>query len=61
MPDAIVAVACEKELELGLRGVEEMVQEGKVVMPAITVIPLSKEGCVDTEVDVQQALEALSW
>jgi hypothetical protein len=61
MPDAIVAVACEKELELGLRGVEEMVQDGKVEMPSITVIPLSKEGCVDTEVDVQQALEALSW
>lgn len=60
MPQAIVAVACQKELELGIRGIEEMVQKGKVHMPAITVIPLCKEGCVDTEVDMQQALEALS-
>ena len=60
-PHGIVAVACGKELDLGVRGVEELVRRGKVEMPAIAVIPLSTEGCFDTEVDLDQALEVLSW
>jgi hypothetical protein len=59
-PQAIVAVACQKELELGVSGVEELVRTGKVSMPVIKVVPLSKEGCVDTEVDAGQVMEVLT-
>ncbi|RLC70267.1 MAG: hypothetical protein DRI26_07490 [Chloroflexi bacterium] len=58
-PKGIVAVACEKELELGIHGVESLVQKGEIQMPVIGVIPLSKDGCVDTEVDVEQALKTI--
>lgn len=58
-PQGIVAVACPKELELGVRGVEDLAQKHKIDMPAIVVIPLSKDGCVDTEVDVGEVVEVL--
>jgi len=58
-PQGIVAVACEKELELGIQGVEELVRKGEVRIPAIEVIPLNRDGCVDTEVDVELALHAI--
>lgn len=59
-PQAIVAVACQKELELGVKGVKELTRSGKVSMPVITVVPLSKEGCVDTEVDVAEVIEIIT-
>ncbi len=59
-PQAIVAVACQKELELGVNGVEELSRDGKLSMPIISVVPLSKEGCVDTEVDVAEVMEVLT-
>lgn len=52
-PKAIVAVACQKELEEGIHGVQEL--SGKTV-PLIVVIPLSRDGCIDTEVDEEHAL-----
>lgn len=58
-PKGIVAVACDKELELGIHGVETLVQRGEIQEPVIGVIPLSKDGCVDTEVDVERALETI--
>lgn len=58
-PKGIVAVACEVELELGVRGVASLVQEEAVQVPSLTVIPLSENGCVDTAVDVRQALNAI--
>ena len=58
-PQGIVALACEKELELGVQGVEELIRKGEVQIPAIEVIPLSKDGCVDTEVDVELALHTI--
>ncbi len=58
-PRAIVAVACEKELEEGIHGVRE--SAGKMgMLPLIAVIPLTRDGCIDTEVDIEQALGLIS-
>jgi phosphohistidine swiveling domain-containing protein len=58
-PRGIVAVACHKELEMGLEAVTKMGQQPDWEMPATVVIPLSKDGCVDTEVDVARVLEVI--
>lgn len=57
-PRAIVAMACEKELMEGVHGVEAMT--GEEDRPSIVVVPLSKDGCVDTEIDEGQARKAIS-
>lgn len=59
-PGGIVAVACAAELELGVRGVETLVQSGTVQIPTLVVIPLSEDGCVDTTVDLSRALKAIN-
>ena len=46
----ILAVACDEELKMGVEAVEEMHVE-KEKMPTIVVVPLLRDGCVDTEVD----------
>jgi hypothetical protein len=56
---AVVAVACEKELEMGIHGVQSAADNEETEMPVIVVIPLSKDGCVDTEVDMDQALKTV--
>ena len=49
-PAGVVAVACDKELEEGLEAIDQMKwAEGK---PAVATVPLSQDGCVDTEVDL---------
>jgi hypothetical protein len=58
-PKAIVAVACEKELDEGVRGVQELAD--MAVSPIIAIIPLSKDGCIDTEVDEEQALDTIAF
>ena len=58
-PKGIVAVACEKELELGVHGVEELVARGEFEMPVIVAVRLTADGCVDTEVDVDEAIEVM--
>ncbi len=57
-PDAIVAIACQKELEEGVGNVKGL--DGNGYSPLIVIIPLSRDGCVDTEVDLVPALSALS-
>lgn len=59
-PLGIVAVACQQELELGVNAVQDMVEAGKISRPAIQVVPLTKDGCVDTEVDMEAALRILN-
>jgi hypothetical protein len=54
-----VAVACQKELEEGIRGVRG-IEGGDIAAVPIVVIPLSKDGCVDTEVDAEEALATLA-
>jgi len=56
-PKAIVAVACQKELEEGVQGVHGISEANA---PLIAIIPLSRDGCVDTEVDEAQALEMIA-
>lgn len=56
-PEGIVAIACHKELEEGTEAVEELAGNKKV--PVIITVPLTKDGCVDTEVDENIALQAI--
>lgn len=52
--DAVLAVACEKELQEGLKGV--------FPKPALGVINLRPHGpCRDTEVDLEELEEAIQW
>ena len=52
-PEAVIAIACDKELEEGLEAIAEM--EWPDEQPPVATIPLSLDGCVDTEVDVPMA------
>ena len=58
-PKAIVAVACQKELEEGVQDVRKMGSEDISAIP-IVVVPLSKDGCIDTEVDEEQAIREIT-
>jgi hypothetical protein len=53
-PSAIVAVACNKELEEGVAAVNSLDWPGPV--PPVVQIPLTYDGCVDTDVDLEVAL-----
>lgn len=57
-PKGIVAVACPDELEMGVDAVEgaEDYHNGT---PAIVIVPLTKDGCVDTEVDPDLVVRAI--
>jgi len=57
-PEAVLAVACQKELDEGVHGVREVT--GLAVKPLIVIIPLLKDGCVDTIVDTEEALNVLN-
>lgn len=52
-PEAVVAIACDKELEEGVQGVKELEKDN--IGPLMIIIPLLKDGCVDTEVDIEKA------
>ncbi len=56
-PKAIVAIACAKELAEGVQNVKGLA--GQTAKPIIVIVPLVKDGCVDTEVDVDLALEMI--
>jgi hypothetical protein len=59
-PEGIVAIACMKELAEGVVAVKELEENeedngsGNNV-PVIVTVPLHKDGCVDTEVDEEEA------
>jgi len=52
-PAGVVAVACHKELEEGLEAVDQMAWTNG--HPEMALVPLLRDGCVDTEVDVALA------
>lgn len=56
-PDGVIAIACDKELEEGLDAIAQMEWEGD--RPIVLTFPLSQDGCVDTEVDVETAREII--
>lgn len=58
-PRGIVAVACHKELAEGVEAVLGMAPDPGEA-PPIVVVPLTRDGCVDTEVDEAQALAAIA-
>lgn len=55
-PRVIMAVACQKELDEGIGNVKELAND---YSPLVIVIPLTKDGCVNTEVDVEEAGEII--
>lgn len=57
-PEAIVAVACQKELDEGIHGVQQL-SGGDKPAPVIAIVPLVRDGCVDTEVDEERAMEVI--
>ena len=56
-PSGIVAIACQKELQEGVESVTEFSETNN--RPVIISVPLTKDGCVDTEVDEVLAMEAI--
>jgi hypothetical protein len=56
-PAGVIAIACDKELEEGLEAIAHMEWEGD--HPVVLTFPLSQDGCVDTEVDVETAREII--
>jgi hypothetical protein len=58
-PQGIVAVACQQELDEGVEAVAGK-STGEGYSPVIYVIPLTKDGCVDTEVNVELALKKVA-
>lgn len=61
-PRAIIAIACKKELNEGMEAIRELNNKSKFNgkdMPVIKTIPLTKDGCVDTEIDVISAAKII--
>ena len=58
-PEAIVAVACDKELSEGVAAVRGLQWAGGVIPPVVR-IPLSRDGCVETDVDLLAVLSAIA-
>ena len=56
-PAGIVAIACQKELKEGVESVREFSDAYNT--PVIISVPLTKDGCVDTEVDERLAMKAI--
>ncbi|MCD4670883.1 MAG: DUF116 domain-containing protein [Actinomycetia bacterium] len=56
-PEGIVAIACMRELEEGVCAVKEFagIESGEGSSPVIVPVPLLRDGCVDTEVDEEEA------
>ncbi len=51
-------MACDKELAEGVAAVESL--EWEHGAPPIFQIPLTRDGCVDTNVDVARAIEVVT-
>lgn len=56
-PAGVVAIACHTELEEGLEAIDQMEWENG--RPAVAVVPLLEDGCVDTKVDLAQAVNVI--
>ena len=64
-PKGIVAIACMKELAEGVDAVKEFEGNGRNNgssnnVPVVISVPLLKDGCVDTEVDEEEAERIIS-
>lgn len=56
-PLGIVAVACKKELREGIEAINEITEKNNLNgnAPVIATVPLIKDGCVDTIVNLEEA------
>lgn len=54
-PKAVVAVACERELAEGREAVARLGENP----PLVVVVPLARDGCVDTAVELEAVLSVL--
>ena len=60
-PRGIVAVACGRELEMGVRAVASLSDNGNNPTEMVLyTIPLCQDGCVDTRVDLGAVLEVIN-
>jgi hypothetical protein len=58
-PQGVVAVACDKELEMGKQALISL--DGAIPPELVLLtIPLSRDGCIDTEVDTTAVLRAIN-
>ena len=59
-PKGIVAVACDKELAEGVEAVKALDwADCQQAVPPILQIPLTHDGCVETDVDVNMAIKMI--
>ena len=61
-PKGIIAIACNKELTEGIEAIRELKNKSKFIgkdIPVVETIPLSKDGCIDTEMDVAFAAKII--
>jgi len=56
-PNAVLAVACDKELMEGVQAIKGLDSK---TSPTIVIIPLIKDGCIDTTVDQEEALKIIN-
>jgi hypothetical protein len=59
-PRGIVAVACRKELKEGIASVKKLIHGKNKKAPPIVIIPLTKDGCVNTEVNLKLAIAKIT-
>ena len=57
-PRGILAVACFRELSEGVEAVVKSVKNLRDI-PAIVVVQLTRDGCINTEVDERELMDAL--
>ena len=57
-PGAIIAVACDQELAEGVEAVNSLGWED--LAPPVIQIPLLRDGCVNTDVDVESVIAMLN-
>jgi hypothetical protein len=61
-PCGIIAIACKKELDEGIKAIKsnQIKNKFKNKIPVVVTIPLLKDGCVDTKVDLELAIKIIS-
>ena len=56
----ILAIACQKELDEGILSVTKLTHDKNKERLPIVIVPLLKDGCVDTKVDLKLAISKIS-
>ncbi|MCL4377835.1 MAG: DUF116 domain-containing protein [Actinobacteria bacterium] len=61
-PCGIIAIACKKELDEGIKAIKSHQIKNKLnnKIPVIVTIPLLRDGCVDTKVDIELAIKIIN-